>query len=138
MLFMMVNKSFSMFMYQEVLAQSLSDAEEEDYGRRDILAQVLNVPENPGKVRGVGFGVSQRDYFPPQKRAKREDIERLNAMMDIVLARLKKLEDKCMIERQTPDSSIPSANDSCNPASHNLSEVAFVISFHIPINCFAY
>ncbi|KAL6576939.1 hypothetical protein OROMI_011215 [Orobanche minor] len=37
-------------------------------GRHDILAEAVGIPEHPGRVRGIGFGVGIRDYFGRSSR----------------------------------------------------------------------
>ena len=59
-------------MIQVILTQSISQEEINATGRDDILARALKRPEYPGRVRGIGFTVCQRDYFQPQKRTKKK------------------------------------------------------------------
>ncbi|KAK7293030.1 hypothetical protein RJT34_15891 [Clitoria ternatea] len=68
----------------ENLSQSMSQLESKGPTRDDILAKVLNVPEHPGRVRGVGFGVCQRDVFNRQKqpRPTKEEFEQLKIKLD--------------------------------------------------------
>ena len=56
-----------------------------DIGREDILSQALGKPEHPGRVRGVGFGVSQTVYFGKLK-SSRGNNEVIKAMQEKMAA----------------------------------------------------
>ncbi|KAK7243890.1 hypothetical protein RIF29_38703 [Crotalaria pallida] len=107
--------------------ETLSEGEIQDHGRQDILSKVFNGPEHPGRVRALGFGVTQRDYFEPQKRPKYVDVsemQRLRETLEKLMCKADHLEKELQqkeAERQ-PVLACPSAEDSCAHASRTLSE----------------
>lgn len=120
-------------MCQETLSQSVSQGEKQDCGSQDILGKVFNVPEQPGRVRGVGFGVSIKDYFPPQKRQKRDnasEIQRLTEVVESLMRQVNDLENRLQmqndVERQP--NSRPSAIHSCMLTPSNLHVVIIFLS----------
>ncbi|KAJ1392834.1 hypothetical protein SESBI_35487, partial [Sesbania bispinosa] len=49
------------------LTQTFPQEQLQAMGKDDILSKALGVPENPGRVRAAGFGVSQRSVFGPSQ-----------------------------------------------------------------------
>lgn len=89
----------------------------------DILGRALNLPEYPGRVRGLGFGVSKKNYFPPQKRSKQQDERELQHLRDMVESLQHQVNNLMQkVDRQTNFSS-HNTKESCTLASANLSEV---------------
>ncbi|GER34281.1 lipid-transfer protein [Striga asiatica] len=78
----------------ENLAQGLSDEDAERNVHLDILSQAINAKEYPGRVRGIGFGVSRKDCFPPKKRVKHDEVQSLKNNLNAVVARLEEMEKK--------------------------------------------
>ncbi|XP_073224700.1 uncharacterized protein [Cicer arietinum] len=54
----------------ETIEQSSETQEGNKDTCRDILGKVFNVPEYSGRVRGKGFGVTPKSFFPQEKRQK--------------------------------------------------------------------
>lgn len=50
---------------QDSLVEKTSEGKFVPQGRRDILAEAIDRPEHPGRVRAVGGGVGIRQYFGP-------------------------------------------------------------------------
>ncbi|XP_057446635.1 uncharacterized protein LOC130738591 [Lotus japonicus] len=68
----------------EALLKSVSQKETQECGRQDIVDGALNILEQPGRVRDVEFGVSQRDNFKSEKRSRRENfgkVERVEVLV---------------------------------------------------------
>ncbi|GER32294.1 hypothetical protein STAS_08351, partial [Striga asiatica] len=80
--------------FKENLAQGLSDEDAERNVHLDILSQAINAKEYPGRVRGIGFGVSRKDCFPPKKRVKHDEVQSLKNNLNAVVARLEEMEKK--------------------------------------------
>ena len=94
-------------------------------GRSDVLARALDMAEVPGRVRGAGFGVSQRDYFHHSTRAREKDneilvlrgmVESLTQKLISMEERMSQVESQKQLEHGTP-AVAPSAKDSCTQAS---------------------
>ena len=56
------------FSYQETLSQTLTPEESQTISQDDILAKALGVPEHPGRIRAVGYGVTQKSVFGQQSQ----------------------------------------------------------------------
>ena len=126
-------------MWQDALSQSVSQGEIEAFGREDILAKALKVLEHPGRVRGVGFGVSQKEYFHGPKRSKFQnqyEIQRLKGLVESLQQQMLQMAHKMDSmqmqpggERQQDDIPGPSAKDSCGfVGSVNLPEVIDILT----------
>ncbi|XP_073219746.1 uncharacterized protein [Cicer arietinum] len=59
----------------EIIEQSSENPEGNKDTCRDILGKVFNVPEYSGRVRGKGFGVTPKSFFPQEKRQKASNEE---------------------------------------------------------------
>ena len=63
-----------------------------DFGQNDIFATVMKKPEHPGRVRSIGFGVSQRSYFQsksqPTNQILRDEIADLKKLVNSINERL--------------------------------------------------
>ncbi|XP_054786140.1 uncharacterized protein LOC129292590 isoform X2 [Prosopis cineraria] len=105
------------FVQQEALSQSIS---QDDVGEHvDVLGRALGAPEVSGRVRGVGFGISQGTYFGRRSKIFTEDD--FNARMAEMEARMEKKFQAQMEKRfeqmigviNMPQGS-PSDKDSCS------------------------
>ncbi|XP_054794316.1 uncharacterized protein LOC129299863 [Prosopis cineraria] len=101
----------------EALSQSIS---QDDVGEHvDVLGRALGAPEVSGRVRGVGFGISQGTYFGRRSKIFTEDD--FNARMAEMEARMEKKFQAQMEKRfeqmigviNMPQGS-PSDKDSCS------------------------
>nr|KYP75215.1 Wall-associated receptor kinase-like 4 [Cajanus cajan] len=97
----------------ELLSQSIHPEDITD-ARSDILSQALCVPEYPGRVRGVGFGVTHKDYFPPKKRHKQQEHDLLIAQIRDMSARMARMEKEMLSLRQKDSSDSTKQFDACN------------------------
>ncbi|XP_073220810.1 uncharacterized protein, partial [Cicer arietinum] len=71
----------------EIIEQSSETQEGNKDTCRDILGKVFNVPEYFGRVRGKGFGVTPKSFFPQEKRQKpsnEEVLEKLRILSEQV------------------------------------------------------
>lgn len=109
-------------MFQETLTQLKSQEEIVECGPTDILSQVLNVPEYPGRIKGKGFGVGKKGLFPPQKRYKQEDMDRLNKVVDTLVSKLsefeKQLQEVRELQEKPPEKEVTKATEREQPASN--------------------
>ncbi|KAJ1439973.1 Ulp1 protease family, C-terminal catalytic domain [Sesbania bispinosa] len=111
----------------EILLQSQTNKELKENGEEDILAKALNKPEYLGCVRGMGFGISQKNYQYIRKNRKQDQLLAIVATlqarvnrMDAELVDVKgKLAEKKAAEKKN---NTPSVTDSCMVAGHNLPE----------------
>ncbi|KAJ1391483.1 hypothetical protein SESBI_36592 [Sesbania bispinosa] len=80
---------------QVSIKQSVSQGERLELDE-DILVKALKVPEHPGRVRAMGYGVRKSDYYPrvPRKKPQhsQSEIDTMKKEMKFLLARLEKLE----------------------------------------------
>lgn len=104
---------------QEKLSQSLPQEEIDEFSDRDILAQVLNVPEYAGRLRCRGYAVSQRDHFPHKKRKNSKN----NRVLNILSTLEEKVDYLIRKDKENELDNITSDKDSCNLASQSLPEV---------------
>ena len=90
----------------------------------DILSQVIPIKEYPGRVRGMGFGVSPGAIFGSQKRTRHpadaSETEELRRMVAQLYRKVQELEDskkdKESVEKDEHELPIPNPNsvrDSC-------------------------
>ena len=112
---------------QECLSQEGSHSGNERT-RDDILAKALKKKEHPGRVRGVGFGVSQKNYFIDKKPSKDEEIDNLKNMVHMLTASLSSLrrefdEHRASGSQQPHEEEAVSLKDSCPDPVKNLPEV---------------
>lgn len=122
--------SLDSYRFQEALSQSLPADEVYD-PRVDILSQALHEPEYPGRVRGLGFGVTQKQYFPHRKRHTQHEFDALNSKVDNMTEKMAWMESQLMSLHQKdkpdnveqPDVVIRSGNGSCTVASNSFAEV---------------
>ena len=77
-LFFFIFKNISL---QESISQEGTSHSGNETSRDDLLAKAIKRKEHPDRVRGVGFGVSQRDYFKDPKPASEKEMENLRNMV---------------------------------------------------------
>ena len=102
--------------------------------------------EVPGRVRGAGFGVSQRDYFDHSTRSRERDNEILvlRGMVETLTQKLKSMEERMnevesqkLVNHATP-APIPSAKGSYTQAYVPLPEVIVLIYVVWAVNYFTH
>lgn len=99
--------------------------------RSDILSQALCLPEYPGRVRAMGFGVNHKDYFSPKKRYTQEDHDKLTSQMKDMIERMTRMENEITLLRkkdtsnniEQPDIGVNSGQGSCTISSNSFPEV---------------
>lgn len=109
-------------MFQEIRSQCGSEGEITDScSHQDLLAQALPTKEYPGRVRGVGFGVSQKSILGSRKCTNHEKTEELQQKVEFLLKELQELKSTKVHQPElpipTPDIVRPipiSVTDSCN------------------------
>ncbi|CAA0825195.1 Unknown protein, partial [Striga hermonthica] len=110
----------------ENLAQCLSDEDVERNVHLDILSKAINGKEYPGRIRGIGFGVSQKNCFPPKKRVKHDEVQSLKNDLKAVMERLQEMEKKVYdskVKETQPDLSGFKGTENCAPSdSDNIHE----------------
>ncbi|XP_020232980.1 uncharacterized protein LOC109813230 [Cajanus cajan] len=117
----------------ELLSQSIHPEDITD-ARSDILSQALCVPEYPGRVRGVGFGVTHKDYFPPKKRHKQQEHDLLIAQIRDMSARMARMEKEMLSLRQKDSSDSTKQFDACNSSGKGSCTIPSN-SFHEGVSC---
>lgn len=130
---------FFTFVYQGNLSQFASQEDLQYCGRDDILGKALNVPEHPGRVRAVGFGVSQKVYFNSRKRPQEYESEsvkkmrqELNDLRNLVHELMKNSgQAQKKADVQPGDSPCYSGEGSCPPSPVILPEVATTITHYV-------
>ncbi|KAK7274511.1 hypothetical protein RIF29_15603 [Crotalaria pallida] len=67
----------------------------------DLLSKALNKPDHPGRLIGVGFGISKKDYFRPKKTQKAfVEVSEYNKVVDSLQALMSRVE---YLEKQNHD-----------------------------------
>ncbi|XP_022631898.1 uncharacterized protein LOC106778383 isoform X2 [Vigna radiata var. radiata] len=92
----------------------------------DILSQALCLPEYSGRVRGMGFGVGHRDYFPSKKRHTHHEHDKLTAQMKDMSEKIARMEKEMISLRKigTPNTN-EEANINSGQGSCTLSSISF-------------
>ncbi|TKY58570.1 Paired amphipathic helix protein Sin3 4 [Spatholobus suberectus] len=82
---------------EETSSLSISQGQVVDHNPNDILGRSLNVPDHPDRVRGVGFGATQKTYVSPQQRSESITYEEMQQMRkemhDELMEEMKDLDD---------------------------------------------
>ncbi|XP_073225718.1 uncharacterized protein [Cicer arietinum] len=90
----------------ETIEQSSETQEGNKDTCRDILGKVFNVPEYSGRVRGKGFGVTPKSFFPQEKRQKpsnEEVLEKLRILSEQVALLVNTNKDKQLPVQLQPE-----------------------------------
>ena len=119
-----------MYFLNVLLQESLSQEGSHSGPERthnDTLALALKKKEHPGRVRGVGFGVSQKDYFSVSKPSKNAVIDSLQGTVQMLTQSLLELrrefdEHRASASQQPHTEEAVSLKDSC-PEVKNLPQV---------------
>ncbi|XP_073219699.1 uncharacterized protein [Cicer arietinum] len=101
----------------ETIEQSSETQEGNKDTCRDILGKVFNVPEYSGRVRGKGFGVTPKSFFPQEKRQKpsnEEVLEKLRILSEQVALLVNTNKDKQLPVQLQPEIQMESETGSCN------------------------
>lgn len=123
----MIDNNFNnlviIFVPQRDIAQSEGDITDCS-GGSDILGRAFPAKEYPGRLRGVGYGISQKDIFGKPKHAKHDELEEWKSMVAQLVTQVNELQswkqekEKEMmdVEKDHPHS----AKDSCTLKSHEV------------------
>lgn len=105
---------------------SQTNSEEMSNAHSDILSQALGLPEYSGRVRGMGFGVGHRDYFPSKKRHTHHDHDKLTAQMKDMSEKIARMEKEMISLRSigTPNTN-EEANINSGQGSCTMSPISF-------------
>ncbi|XP_073222353.1 uncharacterized protein [Cicer arietinum] len=112
-------------MFQEIIEQSSETQEGNKDTCRDILGKVFNVPEYSGRVRGKGFGVTPKSFFPQEKRQKpsnEEVLEKLRILSEQVALLVNTNKDKQLPVQLQPEIQMESETGSCNVGLKSIPE----------------
>lgn len=112
--------------FQETIEQSSETQEGNKDTCRDILGKVFNVPEYSGRVRGKGFGVTPKSFFPQEKRQKpsnEEVLEKLRILSEQVALLVNTNKDKQLPVQLQPEIQMESETGSCNVGLKSIPEV---------------
>ncbi|XP_073220697.1 uncharacterized protein [Cicer arietinum] len=107
----------------ETIEQSSETQEGNKDTCRDILGKVFNVPEYSGRVRGKGFGVTPKSFFPQEKRQKpsnEEVLEKLRILSEQVALLVNTNKDKQLPVQLQPEIQMESETGSCNVGLKNI------------------
>ena len=95
--------------------------------RDDILSKALQGKEHPGRVIGVGFSVSQKDYFPRKGRhvqhSRDNKVARLQEELDALKFQMQEMQKQMAMQRVVEVQPVvydASAKDSCTTPSFNI------------------
>ena len=124
-----------------MLSQTINPNEISD-ARSDILSQALCLPEYPGRVRAVGFGVTHKGYFPPKRRFTQQEHDALTTQMKNMTERMARMEKEIFSLRQKdssdsieqPDVGIDSGKGSCTLPSNSFPEVTNLSLFRFKVS----
>ncbi|XP_073222584.1 uncharacterized protein [Cicer arietinum] len=111
--------------YNETIEQSSETQEGNKDTCRDILGKVFNVPEYSGRVRGKGFGVTPKSFFPQEKRQKpsnEEVLEKLRILSEQVALLVNTNKDKQLPVQLQPEIQMESETGSCNVGLKSIPE----------------
>ncbi|XP_073222467.1 uncharacterized protein [Cicer arietinum] len=109
----------------EIIEQSSENPEGNKDTCRDILGKVFNVPEYSGRVRGKGFGVTPKSFFPQEKRQKpsnEEVLEKLRILSEQVALLVNTNKDKQLPVQLQPEIQMESETGSCNVGLKSIPE----------------
>ncbi|XP_073220683.1 uncharacterized protein [Cicer arietinum] len=109
----------------EIIEQSSETQEGNKDTCRDILGKVFNVPEYSGRVRGKGFGVTPKSFFPQEKRQKpsnEEVLEKLRILSEQVALLVNTNKDKQLPVQLQPEIQMESETGSCNVGLKSIPE----------------
>ncbi|XP_073224863.1 uncharacterized protein [Cicer arietinum] len=109
----------------ETIEQSSETQEGNKDTCRDILGKVFNVPEYSGRVRGKGFGVTPKSFFPQEKRQKpsnEEVLEKLRILSEQVALLVNTNKDKQLPVQLQPEIQMESETGSCNVGLKSIPE----------------
>ncbi|XP_073220708.1 uncharacterized protein [Cicer arietinum] len=121
----------------ETIEQSSETQEGNKDTCRDILGKVFNVPEYSGRVRGKGFGVTPKSFFPQEKRQKpsnEEVLEKLRILSEQVALLVNTNKDKQLPVQLQPEIQMESETGSCNVGLKSIPEVlqkSYGISYNV-------
>ncbi|XP_073219756.1 uncharacterized protein [Cicer arietinum] len=110
----------------ETIEQSSETQEGNKDTCRDILGKVFNVPEYSGRVRGKGFGVTPKSFFPQEKRQKpsnEEVLEKLRILSEQVALLVNTNKDKQLPVQLQPEIQMESETGSCNVGLKSIPEL---------------
>ncbi|XP_020207855.1 paired amphipathic helix protein Sin3-like 4 isoform X2 [Cajanus cajan] len=68
---------------EETSSLSVSQGKIVAHDPNDIIGRALNVPDHPGCVKGVGFGVTQKTCVSPQQRSRSVTDDQAQQMKDV-------------------------------------------------------
>ncbi|BAT95929.1 hypothetical protein VIGAN_08277400 [Vigna angularis var. angularis] len=113
---------------QDMVQLSQTNSEEMSNDHSNILSEALCLPEYPGRVRGMGFGVGHRDYFPSKKRPTYHEHDKLTAQVKDMSERMARMENELISLRKigtpntTEEANIDSGQRSCTLSSNSFPE----------------